>query len=375
MGIKLFLEPLDTLFCRDNKPFSAGEDTFAESKFPSSLTIFGAIGNYILERNNTNLKFFLQRTQQDPDLGEYNPDLNSTTIKLKGPFIFRNRLYLPPPANLFLIDRYEYKILFPDSNASPKWDIEDSSLKPVRLVENRECEPVKHYIPADEIERYLKKEEIISITTVKESHFFIPERKFGHKLSRDTLTVEEGFLYSTEQLRFTDFLNSKVYEKTEILIIVEGIDSSKFSNDIIFLGGERKRARIRWEDNDISFKNNEVLTSIKSNKKFFLYFITPVIFKNGFNRASWPMEFNDAELVGAVIGKPLFLSGWQRTDVAQGFPRPLKRAVPPGSVYFFKVNNWDDARFDTLYDKYNFNESLSEEYSCTGFGIVLIGAW
>lgn len=376
MGIKLFFEPLDTLFFRDNKPFTAGEDSFAESKFPSPLTIFGAIGNYILEKNNTDLAGFF-KSQNDQSLGKYDPDLNSTRLKLKGPFIFSKKMYLPPPANLFLFGTSDFKKLFPDKDAHPKWDIKSNTLKPLRLIEDMEYEPVKDFIPDDEIAKVLDNSEIISFMgKLKEDYFFKPERKFGHKLNRGTLTVDEGFLYSTQHLRFHETLNGTEFEKTELMVFVEGFDSFNFSDDVIFLGGERKRSRIRAEKADnLYLRNNKILADIKHNKQFFVYFITPAIFSNGYTRYSWPIEFNNAKLISAAVNKPLYLSGWQRTNNAQGCPRPIRKAVPAGSLYFFEASDWKDEQFDALYDRYNFNESLSEQYSCAGFGIALIGVW
>jgi hypothetical protein len=89
-----------------------------------------------------------------------------------------------------------------------------------------------------------------------------------------------------------------------------------------------------------------------------------------------PAEFNGAEFVGAALNKPQFISGWKRHGKGMyGEPRLIKRLVPAGSVYFFKADKWNDVQFETVYKKYHFGESLSEEYPDAGFGICLIGVW
>lgn len=371
MSIALFLEPLDTLFFRDNRPFSAGEDTFAESTLPSPLTVYGAIGSYILNKNSTDPVSFFKKTSEDPTLGLYDDVLTNTNLRLRGPFFVRDKLvYLPSPANLFR--KSTTFISLPDLEAEPKWDIEDNSLKPMKLPPNEKAEPVKGFLPLRDIERYLK-DDLISISPIESDNLFLPEARVGHKLNRDTLTVEEGFLYSAGHLRFEDYLSGREHKKTKIVVCVDGVDLDVFSDETIFLGGERRRVKIGAEEgNSFIPQSREVLSKIKENKQFFLYFVTPTIFKDGFARQSWPF---DAELVGAAIDKPLYLSGWKRTALAKGHPRPLRKVAPAGSVYFFKADGWQDESFDELYGEYHFNKSLSEEYPCAGFGITLIGVW
>ena len=81
-------------------------------------------------------------------------------------------------------------------------------------------------------------------------------------------------------------------------------------------------------------------------------------------------------MVGAAVNKPQYISGWARSGKgAGGEPRPIKRMVPAGSVYFFNTNGWDEQKFGCLYKKYHFGKSLSGEYPDAGFGIALMGVW
>ena len=375
MSILLVLEPQDTFFFRDNRPFSAGVDVLAESNLPSPLTLFGTIGSYILEKNGTDLEEFFRGQRPDRVLGEYDHDLKNSNLKIKGPFLIRgDKLYFHPPANLFKIDGV-LKTLKPDVSTNPLWDIM-LELKPLSIP-GGEFEPENRFISEDFLNRYLL-DKLISLPDIKEEDFYLKEARFGHKLSRETLTVEEGFLYRTEHLRFTESLGGKKYDRCGIAFFVDGVDDGLLSGDSVFFGGERRKACLKRLNKTLSFPEDDITDRILENKRFTLYFITPAIFSEGFYRFKWPEEFKDigARLVGIAVNKPLYISGWKRTRVSAGHPRPIKKTIPPGSVYFFECNESIDKKsFETFYQKYNFNESLSEEYPCAGFGIALIGVW
>ena len=368
-----YLEPLDTLFFRDSRPFEAGVDSFAETTLPSPLTIYGAIGSYILKQNGTNIKKFLNHEIEDETLGEYDEELRNTNVKIKGIFFKKgDSIYLPVPANYFRVNRYEYKLAYPSCKKDFLWDIEED-LRPVRLPEGK-CEEVSGYISIEEKKKILINEATILNEPKKEFELYVDEWRFGHRMDREVSTVEEGFLYATRHIRFDEYLDSKVYVKTQFLILIDGIDSLVNKEDVLFLGGEGKRVKVKLEkfDKNKWFDKNlkdKILQQIKENKRFFLYLLTPAIFENGFYR-----NFDNLKLISAAVKKPIYISGWKRADITQGNPREIKKAVPAGSVYFFEIQN-DNINIEGLYNSYQLNKSISEKYPSAGFGITLIGIW
>jgi len=58
VSLHIEIEPLDTVFFRDNRPFDAGIDTVAETILPSPLTLFGVIGSYYLNVKEISLQNF-----------------------------------------------------------------------------------------------------------------------------------------------------------------------------------------------------------------------------------------------------------------------------------------------------------------------------
>ncbi|RKY69198.1 MAG: hypothetical protein DRP97_05570 [Candidatus Latescibacterota bacterium] len=189
--------------------------------------------------------------------------------------------------------------------------------------------------------------------------------------------MKEGYLYTATHLRFKDKFEHITHIKTGFTLIAEGIDETDMPDKTIALGGERRRAVVSIsQKDDFITKQPEVIEKIQHTKKFFIYLATPAIFRNGWYRDFSSKFDGDVKMVGAAVKKPLYISGWKiRGNSFKGYPRPIRKAVPAGSVYFFEAESWGDEQFEEFYEKYHFKESLSDEYPSAGFGIGLIGSW
>lgn len=473
--LQIDIDPMDTLFFRDSRPFTAGENTTAEFNFPSPMTLFGAIGSAILDNTpGVELHKFFSKECEHPKLGRYDPDLKDTKIKIKGPFLHNgDTIFFPPPANLWV--RSESKevpyISLPHKNEEGwEWDIgkEKTGLRPLKIPSNELMEPLSHYISKEVLASYLSGglDYDDSVDAKSEEEFFLKENRYGHVILKDSLTVDEGYFYSAAHMRFKDKLEKKEHIKTGFTLFIDtmylfswddvpGNDSNRLKdhlvktleidwaenaeikkNDtgktitvnkdenslkleldeeknkvilnissgklyeytfkkengklniydnidetdlpsIISLGGERRKAMIKLKKpGETVSAQPEVLEMIKKQKKFFIYLATPAIFKNGWN-INLNSKFKGAVMVGAAVNKPIYISGWKTSEKGYGGePRPIKKAVPAGSVYFFEGDSsWNEDSFENFYKKYNFNESLSDEYPSAGFGIGLIGSW
>ena len=75
------------------------------------------------------------------------------------------------------------------------------------------------------------------------------------------------------------------------------------------------------------------------------------------------------QLAAAAVGRPQPVGGF---DVRAGQPRPTRRAVPAGSVYWFEEIEHGAANraFDALD-----GQTVSDEAATIGFGLCYLGVW
>lgn len=377
--IRIDIEPIDTLFFRDSRSFNAGVDNNAEFNYPSPLTFFGAIGSLILSKiNSSELESFFEQESIHPILGKYNSQLKECGLRIKGPFLHIDEMiYFPPPSNLW-IHGGNVEVSFPYEN-NVKWDIKNENIRPLKIPGNSEYKIFEENISTDFVTKYLSNEMDYLVPTMLHAandDFYSYETRYGTALSRDSKTGIEHHLYRGVHLRFKDKLEGKVRIKTGFTLFVDSIESKDIPDDMITLGGERRNASIKKTDNFSVFqKQQNVLEKVIERKRFFIYLVTPSIFKKGW-LFDCPSEYEGLKLVGAAINKPTYVSGWVNSAPgSRGKPRPLKKAIPAGSVYFFEVDDWDKEKINNFYNDYHFNKSLSHEYPCAGFGIGLIGSW
>lgn len=366
----LRLEPLDVLMFRDSRPFTGGESHRARSVFPPSpLTFQGAIRSVLLKE---------ALSQEGKEFAEYRDSLvnggGDETIQricaelgtgkdpgrlmFTGPFLSRDGegLLFPVPRDL---------IACPDGKlrgrrVSTGQELGGSFSEPfvpgtrgnqqkVSILGGQEGGrlPAGAWLSAGDLVSYLRGE---VVDERDPAAIFHRELRAGIALDRDRRTVAMGMLYVAEYIR----LQGDMGFLCEVTIDGEdGVGGDLLSPlrtpGVLQLGGEGRACRYQAVAEDPlevvrSVWTAEVLSTAFSGRLLKLYLATPAIFRNG-----WLPDFiNPATLEGTVgtcgqvrlklvagaVGKPLSIGGW---DLAQGQPKPLVRAVPPGSVYFFQV--------------------------------------
>ena len=104
---------------------------------------------------------------------------------------------------------------------------------------------------------------------------------------------------------------------------------------------------------------------IDKSKKFKLYLATHAIFDDG-----WlPKCLHGAiELITAAVGNYVTIGGW---DVANRSPKDAYRAVPAGSVYYFRLINGTKA--ETVLDCLHY-KNIGDQRTQEGFGLAYVGA-
>ena len=357
------IEPLDTLFFRDGRPFTMGVEAWANPVFPPyPSTVYGAIRTWLIFETG-NLKDFRA--------GKYADELGTPSkkgrLKIKGPFIsVNNNLYFPVPNDLLIKkkDKKDNTLFKIDLVGTPEILISDYFLEKAFINKaDFEVDNVDGFIDMASLQDYLSGRRV-NIPFTEKKEIFMQERKTGIKRSRKTLSSEEGCLYRLPMIRFK--------KDVSLFVEVEGVNNYP-EKGIIQLGGEGKIARIEKKSDDL-LKDLEDMNFEFKEHVFKLYLATPAIFENG-----WLPKWIDkttlegsyqgikVKLVACSIGKYCSIGGW---DLANHKPKPMFKLVPAGSVYYFKMlDEIGSGKIKEIFHLKNISDINPEE----GFGLSLVG--
>lgn len=156
------------------------------------------------------------------------------------------------------------------------------------------------------------------------------------------------------------------------------------------LGGERRM--VHWQQEEAETTGWKCPAGIRSSlataTKVRMVLATPAIFKDGW-KPGWlakglgrDLSRVKLKLAGASVGRWKAVSGWSLQPIPDNSkprdkwkpgPKPIRRMVPAGSVYFFEVEKPGDAA--TLADLWLQSVSDDEQEQRDGFGLALWGTW
>jgi CRISPR-associated protein Cmr3 len=217
------------------------------------------------------------------------------------------------------------------------------------------------------INSYLLCDTEITGTDIKQpNEIFEYEERTGLKIDSGLHVAEEGMVYTIQVIRLRDRFS--LYASAENI-------SALAERGFIKFGGMNRVCEYEILDNDplkkyYDQKEKEIKNLVSKTKIFKMLFLTPAVFNGGwwFNSNNYEINFNGLKfkLLSAVINKPLFISGW---DLANNKPKPLKKVVPEGSVYYFELI---EGSVDDLFQKFNF-VNFGDENPNLGYGLTLIG--
>jgi len=368
------IEALDTLFFRDGKPFEMGDDTWASGIFPPPPSVFyGALRSaYFAENMN---EFGKANTPNDPS-----KSLEITKIYLSiSPQISSIDLIFPTPLDLIYpknITRtipekrkefnegiFKLKKLLP-KEVDKKTEASSSKL-PNILTYNENVEDIANsIIYKTQLTNYLagigNEYEVKLLSKILKE-----EPKIGIARKNETHISDDGALYRITLRRMDDI---KFYVEYQL-------DTLKTQKTIIKLGGEGKTAVL---DSTIPKDNIEYNSPDFEANEFKLYLFTPAIFKKGW-LPDWIDEntlegnYNGVDLVltHCAIGKPEHIGGF---NMAEKQPKYMRKAVPAGSVYYFKTKNNQPINPKNIFTKASICDEFKDfEYHKQGFGLFYLG--
>ncbi len=352
------LTPFDTVFFRDGSPFTMGQETWGQSRFPPPPSVvYGALRT----------RHFAEHPGRLPDAsGPDDPtrDARLTAFHLRdavGPLYPMPRDLVAPkgadePGQGTPVRRLRRTAL-PEGAAG-------LGRTPQVLSHPEEVETVRNSMVREgALGQYLRGEEgAFTSYHLYEDHLAYREPKIGIRMDRDTRAADDGFLYRVGLRRLGEDLSFGV-----------GIDALSLSDrGLLKLGGESKPASYE-RISDTPPVPTPPRDRIADTSTFVLYLATPAIFDQGWVPGAVDPDTLRATVNGATVrleaaavGKPGAIGGW---DVAAGRPKPMDRTVPAGSVYYFSL---EDGSAQDVIDALH-NERISEARAQAGFGHAFVG--
>ena len=402
----MLVEPVDVLFFRDSRPFGAGDShTGQGGQMPTAQPFAGAVRSAVLAEilasRGQPFRAFGSDEQLTAAVKEIGTPDSYGDFSLCGPFAAQQdngavSLQLPLPLDL-LQEKDEkesvtVKGMLPLMGMLEKVHRSRQDIAPLWLRQEVPPAQLSDQIVLDnQLGPYLKNDNGRPQMHADRG-FNATEKRVGIALTADR-NAESGHLYATEFLRLKEQsgLQRGFVIQTNVVSLPE--------QGLLKLGGEGRAARYTClPDNEpqdwLSLLNGKDKKDIKAkvvkNKFFKLYLATPALFAQG-----WLPDFIDPQtltikqdsllaqrqfdvrLVSAAVGKPLSIGGW---DLARQRPKPMYKAVPGGSVYFFECLAGDMAELFELFHGSMVLQQASSlddlaQLAAIGYGFTLVGTW
>ena len=377
--MNLFLRPNDVVMFRDGRPFAGGENHYARGVFPPPpSTFYGALRSKILSEHFPDFK----RYKEGVDIPKPVKEVVGTggdygTLRIDGFFIGKENdgdtvepFFILPFDVVKEKEDGGYICLKPDPSLWEKTGIRVSLpdngtfLKPLWCRTGRHVEYKRVFIGVRALERYLLGG-VPEVSSSDEVDIYMKDERVGIKKNRRRGSVVSGALYSVEYWRLR--------ESFGFIIQVDGDGGLLPGEGLIRIGGDHRSCHYRRVEPRLP-EREKVMECVRGSGYFKLILLTPACFTGG-----WLPDFVDDEgigerndvrfrLVSVVIGRYDNIGGF---DLLRGRPKAIKRYVPAGSVYFFKLEDGDvEALFDAFWFK-----SISTERAEEGFGITIIGGY
>ena len=371
--MRLWLEADDVWLFRDARPFAAGDNHRAESRFPPHpTTIQGAIRTRLLLDSSTRVADY-QRVRPPALVERIGLPNGAPPFTLRGPLLARRRegkveTLHPIPADLAKEkggQRYHYLKPIVDRSLAANWPTDE--LRGLYAPTTERLEGVEGWLTPTQWQRYLRHDPSLldefadpGTAPLRPCHLFVREPRVGIALESKARRPQEGMLFEVEYIRPRAEVGLLVEVEPHTAVVREALEASfgvPGGRGWLTLGGERRLAR--WE-----VLEAEQPPVPASASRFRVVLLTPAFFDGGWQpTGGWDQFFggSSVHLCAAAVGRPESISGW---DVAAGVPRAAQPAVPAGSVYFFE----GDAPV-------SLQKPFTQQRAGLGYGLCEIGVW
>lgn len=371
MSLKIII-PRDPLIFRDGKPFTAVPGERAKSiPFPFPATVAGAVRT---RKGTTFDKTEIEELKK---------------ISIRGPFLVeleedkKIKWYFPAPADALQMSKTEIHALTPTEFENGKSDL-DNGLKLVGTKKNIKEKPMKEpplYWSWGLVQAWLLNPDG-ELDLTKAIRGPKSETRTHVSIDSTSQTALSGALFQTSGMEFTKkHKDEKLSQAKQLALAIE--TSATFDDGVDSLGGERRA--IHWESSDEPLAEcdkeikEKIIKQIVNQKHCRLILVTPAYFENGYLPEKLKKTYN-LEIEAVALPRYQTISGWDYSVLDEngkmkGAPKPTRRLVPAGSVYFIKFK--DESKIENFIKDIWLNsicEKDSQE-ARDGFGIALLGTW
>lgn len=355
----MLVEPRDPLIVRDGRPFTNSPGARARSlPFPLPQTVAGAY-----------------RTRRGIEAGLRFPEEAERTLAwgLRGPLLAERvgtgwRLMVPRPLDALRLGQQVYG-LRPVELASGARTNLPGNLLPVALPSpelKEKPSPVPAFWYWESFLRWLLEDAPADFSP--EGHDGPTAEVRTHvSLDSRTGTASEGALFQTSGLEF-----ARKHGRLRGLALVLWPEDGFEVHGVHPLGGERRLAYWYRGGPAIPAVPEDLSDKLFACRAARVVLLTPAMFAGAYLPAG--NSVLGAPVVAAAVGRPVVVSGW---DLKTGRPKPTRRAVPAGSVYFVRLpQEWSQERVrEWLHGAWFQNISDGEQDRRDGFGLAAVGVW
>lgn len=349
--MRIKINAVDLLFFKDGKPFSMGEENWANGIFPPPPSVFyGALRTSYFSKN---LDLFAKANKEDDP---------TRSLRINGIYFFvDNDLFLPAPADLVTksdeLDKSVlslYKLSLADKPSIGNYPLDkllvySGNSKVERLQEQLllRLSYFNKYISGD----------FDKLTAVKLDKYINIEPKIGIGRNNISKSAAESMLYRVGMIR-----TEKDNNKLSFVVDFDGLNIEK--NGLLKLGGEGRAVSFEA----FSMNDSEILKPQINSNIIKLYLLTPAIFENGSLPDLQKPLFKkyNMKLIAAALQGFKSLGGF---DMEKIQPKPMYRAVKEGSVYYFTFEG--DAQ--ALVNDFYLNSISDYDFDKQGYGITIPG--
>lgn len=388
--MNLFITLNDVLYFRDGRPFDVGEENIATLRFPPNpITFYGAIkGTIIGQQYKTfsDYKVAVNNGFSIPD--EILPNVAASSLVISDfglAFRSANKIkrFYPIPSDVS-VDKSKkpdrYIILKP--NGKFEWTNFPNNgnlqmLSTDEIITNKELhlDNPEGFITLKGLQNYLNNEKIDYKEIVDPIEVFTGEHKTTITKDPKSKTAQESKIAAQEFGRLKIKPGVDCINETGFVLSVSSKLLSTTGIKLIRLGGEGRTSHYEVVDFDFERPTLPVITG----SRFKLILLTPAIFQNGWvpdgiDPTTCEGEIGEIKvsLIAAAVDRYTGIGGW---DIIKNESKPLRRAVPTGSVYFFEAKD----KKENLTEKLNniFDKSLlsNSNFGKQGLGLSIIGGW